>query len=132
MLGCREMEREDINMVKIENAKISKVSITMADHGCLTFYVHLVGVGWEGNLGGYVIGHGQLGWNDDEFKSNSGLGLVALMRIMNVVDVDTWENLKGKYCRVIIDNQTIKGIGNIISDKWFDVDKFFKEHQDKN
>ena len=48
---------------------------------------------------------------------------------MNVVGVDRWENLVGKYCRVQSDGwgSTIKVIGNIIEDKWFDIGKFFEE-----
>ena len=47
---------------EIKNAKIEHVSITMADHGCLTFYITLNGGGWGCNFGGYCIGNGYLGW----------------------------------------------------------------------
>ena len=43
-----------------------------------------------------------------------------------------WEDLKDKYVRVVDDGwgSSIKKIGNIIDDKWFDIDKFFKEYKE--
>ena len=40
-------------MNEIKNVKITNVSLTMADHGCLTFYLTLEGDGWGINYGGY-------------------------------------------------------------------------------
>ena len=118
-------------MPEILNAKIEDVSLTMADHGVLTFYITVVGSSWGCSLGGYVIGKGYLDADDGNFQSDNGLGLVAMMRIMNVVGVDKWESLKGKYCRVESEGWggRIHKIGNIINEKWFDIDKFFKTHQ---
>ena len=118
-------------MSEILNAKITNVSLTMADHGVLTFYVTVEGSGWGCGLGGYVIGKGYLDADDDDFQSESGLGLVAMMRIMDVVGVSRWEDLKGKYCRVESEGwgSSIHKIGNIMKDKWFDIDQFFKTHQ---
>ena len=63
-----------------------------------------------------------------EFKADSGSGLVAMMKIMDTVGVEKWEDLKGKYCRVKTEGWggQIKIIGNIIEDKWFDMGEFFK------
>ncbi len=118
-------------MTEILNAQIKNVSLTMADHGVLTFYVTVEGAGWGCSLGGYVIGKGYIGADDDDFQSESGLGLVAMMRMMDVIGVDRWEDLKGKYCRVESEGwgDKVHKIGNIIKDKWFDIDEFFKSHQ---
>lgn len=118
-------------MSEILNAKITNVSLTMADHGVLTFYVTVEGSGWGCGLGGYVIGKGYLDADDDDFQSENGLGLVAMMRIMDVVGVSKWEDMKGKYCRVESEGwgSSIHKIGNIMNDKWFDIDQFFKTHQ---
>lgn len=113
--------------MKIENAKITDVTLSMADHGCLTFDIFVDGGGWSCAIGGYRIGYGHLGAS--EFVAENGYGLEAMMRIMDVVGVDRWENLVGKYCRVKSDGwgSTIKVIGNIVEDKWFDLEKFFEE-----
>ena len=102
--------------MEIENAKITNVSITMADHGCLTFWITIESTNWGCSIGGYCIGTGYLGAS--EFIGY-GPGLEAMMRIMDVVGVEKWEDLKDKYIRVKSDGWggTVACIGNIIKDK---------------
>ena len=109
---------------KTINAKITDVSLTMRDHGCLTFFLTLEFRGGGVSYGGYCIGKGYLGAK--EF-SGSEKGLESMMRIMDTVGVDSWEDLKGKYIRIVDGGwgSIIKKIGNIIEDKWFDAEAFF-------
>lgn len=109
----------------IENARITGVSISMADYGCLTFGIKVKGGTWGCNIGGWAIGHGSLG---SDFFDASGSGLVAMMKIMDVVGVDKWEDLQGKYIRVESDGwgSVIHKIGNILKDDWFDIREFFE------
>lgn len=51
---------------RIENAKITSVDLSMADHGCVTFNIYLSGNGWGVCYGGYCLGTGYLN-ADDEF-----------------------------------------------------------------
>lgn len=116
---------------KIINMKITNVSLSMADHGCLTFGLTLKGECFSVVYGGYCIGHGYLG--ADEFKGNQ-YGIECLMRIMDTVGVERWEDMKDKYVR-IVDNgwgSTITTIGHIIEDKWFDIKDFFKNKEKEN
>ena len=115
-------------MAEIENAQIESVSITMEDHGCITFWLNLKGKSWGCGFGGYCIGHGYLG---AEHFDGSPDGIEAMARIMDTVGVSTWEGLAGKYCRVESEGWggTINKIGNLIEDKWFDIKQFFKEKQ---
>ena len=54
------------------------------------------------------------------------------MQIMNVVGVDRFSDLKGKYIRVETNgNGPIKRFGHIIEDKWFDYREFYKKESDK-
>lgn len=110
----------------IENAKITHTDLSMADHGVLIFTLTLEGAGWGTNYGGYVIGKGCLGAKTFEGSSK---GTEAIMRIMDTVGVERWNDLKGKYVRVYTGGwgATITKIGNIISDKWFDIKEFFSE-----
>lgn len=118
--------------VDISNAKIENASITMADHGCLTWFLILAGSGWGVCIGGYVIGHGYL--NAKEFEG-SKKGTESLMRVMDTVGVEKWEDLPGKYVRVYSEGwgSQITKFGNIIEDKWFDCREFFsnKELEDE-
>lgn len=99
----------------------------MDDHGCLCYWIMLEGGRWECGFGGYAIGKGCLGAKNSDFKAETGDGLVAMMRIMNVVGVSKWEDLEGKYVRVALPadswGSSIHIIGNILDDKWFDQKK---------
>ena len=83
--------------MEIENAKITNVSLTMADYCSLVFWITVEGAGGGCNIGGYKIASGMLGAKPEEFIAETGNGLVAMMRIMNVVGVERWEDLKDKY-----------------------------------
>lgn len=109
---------------KILNGVIKNVSLTMADLGCLTSYITVEGGGFGASLGGYCLGHGYLG--SDHFDA-SGKGLESIMRVMDVVGVERYEELKGRYVRIASKGlgSTVSIIGNILNDKWFDYKQFF-------
>lgn len=113
----------------IENAKITSVSLTMADHERMTYWIFVKGSGWSCGIGGYVIGCGCL--DADTFDGINGYGIESMMHIMDTVGVDRWEDLPGKYIRVETEGwgSDIHKIGNIISSKWFDLKEFFETHQ---
>ena len=102
---------------EIQNAQIKNVSLNMADHGVLTSDLTLDGHGWGVCYGGYVLGKGYAS------------GLEAIMRIMDTVGCSTYEGMKGKYVRVATKGwgSTVKIIGNILEDKWFDCESFFDD-----
>lgn len=112
--------------MEILNAKIKDVSISMADHGCLTFWLYLKLPSGCCGYGGYNIGYGYLG--SEEFEATDK-GLTAMMKIMDTIGVEKWEDLVGKYCRVKSDGwgSSISIIGNIMEDKWFDIEDYFKK-----
>ena len=114
----------------IENALITNVDLSMADHGCLTLVMTLEGDGWGAVYGGYCLGKGYLGAKDD-FFDGSAAGMEYLMRIMDTVGVEKFQDLKGKYVRVAAKGRgsSVKIIGNIIKDKWFDAETFFADKE---
>ena len=116
-------------MQEILNAKITDVSLSMADHGCLTYGLTLDMGGSGCVYGGVCIGHGYLG--ADSFEG-SRMGLEAMMRIMDVVGVERWEDLKGQYCRVVSNGwgSVIYKFRNIIKDRWFDQKTFFDTNKE--
>lgn len=111
------------------NAEITNVSLNMKDHGCLTLSIALQGAGYGVVYGGYCLGKGYLGAGDDFFKG-SAKGMEAIMRIMDVVGVESLEDMKGKYVRIANKGlgSSVKIIGNVISDKWFDYESFFEDN----
>lgn len=114
--------------MEIKNAKIKSVSISMADHGCLTFWLNLKLPGGFCGYGGYCIGHGYLG--SENFDATDK-GLTAMMKIMDTIGVEKWEDLADKYCRVKTDGwgSSISTIGNIMEDRWFDLEEHFKSKE---
>lgn len=118
-------------MSNIRNARIESVSITMADHGCLTYWLYLDGGGWGVGVGGYCIGKGYLDAKD--FDGVNKYGIESMMRIMDTVGVSRWEDLTGKYIRAEINGwgDSVTKIGHIIKDKWFDLREFFTSHADE-
>lgn len=113
----------------INNAEIKDVDLSMADHSVLTLEMTLEGNGWGVVYGGYVLGHGYLGAKEFD---GSAKGLESIMRIMDVVGVERFNDMQGKYIRVATKGwgSSVKIIGNLIKDKWFDIDEFFKEDKD--
>lgn len=116
----------------IENALITNVDLSMADYGCLTLAMTLQGGGWGVTYGGYCLGKGYLG-ADDDFFDGSAAGMEYLMRIMDTVGVERFQDLKGKYVRVATKGwgDQVKIIGNILKDKWFDAETFFIDKKEK-
>ena len=57
----------------------------------------------------------------------------AIMRIMDTVGCDKYENMKDKYIRVATKGwgSTVKIIGNVLEDKWFDYESFFKDKENE-
>lgn len=57
-------------------------------------------------------------------------GAEAIVRILDVVDCSELESLKGKYIRAAIKRgESLKIIGNIIKDQWFDCGSFFDDKE---
>ena len=112
---------------QILNAKITDADLSMADQGVLIMRLTLAGNGWSADYGGYVLGVGSLGAS--EF-TGMPKGIEQIMRVMDTVGVAHFKELAGSYVRIAISrsgNGHVHIIGNIITDKWFDIADFFTE-----
>ena len=112
---------------QILNAKIIDADLSMADQGVLIMRLTLAGDGWRADYGGYVLGVGSLGAS--EF-TGMPKGIEQIMRVMDTVGVAHFKELAGSYVRIAISrsgNGPVHIIGNIITDKWFDIADFFTE-----
>lgn len=49
----------------------------------------------------------------------------VISKILDVVGVNSWEDLPGKYIRFENDCWLVTKIGNIMEDKWIDFKEFF-------
>lgn len=112
----------------IENAKIKNVNLSMADYGCLVLEMQLEGNSWGVVFGGRVLGHGYVG--AEEFRGSPS-GVEEIMRIMDVVGVSRFNDMKDRYVRVEVGDwgSSISKIGNIIENKWFDYIEFYGDEK---
>lgn len=110
----------------IVNAQITNVTLGYEDHGILTF-----GLTIKFGCSGCVYG----GFALDNYDKSLGRriptakGFKCLTEIMKVVGVRNWEDLQGKYIRVVDSGigSSLDKIGNLMEDKWFSIKEFWEE-----
>jgi len=112
--------------MEIRNAQIINTMMGREDHGIFTFYIFVRFGGSQCGIGGYVLDEPSEDGKRRVFRAES---MEAISMILEVVGVNKWEDLKGKYIRVK-DNgwgSPINEIGNLMEEKWFNIKKFFSE-----
>lgn len=116
---------------QILNGKITEADLSMAEHGVFIMLLTLAGDGWGVDYGGYVLGKGSFG--AAEFTGDAR-GIEQIMRVMDTVGVSHFKDLKDSYVRIAVhqkDQGRVNVIGNILTDKWFDIADFFAEPEVK-
>ena len=109
------------------NAKIASTMLGIEDHGIMTFYLHLeYGCGGQG-AGGYALDSYD---NDLKRRIGTGIGLEMIARVMEVVGVRKWEDLKGKHIRVKQSSNKVYAIGHLLKDDWLNFSSFFESRKD--
>lgn len=114
--------------MEIKNAQITKTMLGREDHGIFTFMIFVKCEGWECGVGGYALDYYNKELGERVYSAKS---LEAVSKLLDVVGVDKWEDLKGKYIRVK-DNgwgSTIDEIGNLMENKWFNLREFFSNKE---
>ena len=116
-------------MKMIKNARITSTMLGREDHGIMTFMIYIDAGDFSCGVGGFCLDEFNTASQTRVFRAKS---MKAISEILNVVGVDKWEELPGKYIR-FEDNgwgSTVTKIGNIIDDKWLDMRKFFGEERE--
>jgi hypothetical protein len=113
----------------IENAQITSTKLGQ-EHGCLTADIFVEGHGWQCAFGGYCLDKWCVGIG--EHRSVDGYG--AIIELMKVLEVESWEQLKGQYIRVESEGWggRILKIGHLMKDKWFSFEEYFETVKEKN
>ena len=95
-------------MSEVKNAVIKKTFLGFEDHGIMTCMIDLdYGSCSMQGFGGYA------------FSGSTAFGMQFIMAVLNVVGVDSWEQLVGKHVRVQAHSAKVEQIGNILDDRWF-------------
>jgi len=113
----RGTNQEDV--MQTYNGQIQAAEIEIEDHGILTSMVRIRHDSHSGTFGGYQFDH------SDGEGGHKGHVMCAEMirRILEVVGVHRWSELKGKYIRVRKSDAThqIEEIGHITEDRWYNI-----------
>lgn len=117
---------------RIQNALITNVDLSTADYCAADLRITLDGNGWGVVMGGYKLAHAGTYIKFDEVQGHKE-GFEAILKIMWVLDSDSLFGLKGKYVRVATKGwgDTVKIIGHITKDQWFDYGSFFKKENEE-
>lgn len=105
--------------MEIKNAIIDAVSMRNDDHGGLSIWITL-------NYGDSGQGFGGFNLYSKGMKSTGNYAGHFIWRVMEVVGVYDWDDLKGKPVRVKSEYNKVHEIGNIIEDKWYNPSKEFE------
>lgn len=125
---------------KEENGIIESTQLGIEDHGSLSFYLHLKFDGTGQGFGGYCLDEPYFDPNAPDLKSweiekggrfvrrrGHGFGADLILKILQTLEVNNWENLKGTNLRVRRGDSRIQAIGHIYKDKWLDMDELRQE-----
>lgn len=110
--------------MKIKNARICSTMLGREDHGIMTFMICIAADGFTCGVGGYCLDEFDPATRTRVFRAES---MEAISKVLEVVGVDKWEDLPGKYIRIEYNGlgSTATKIGNIIEEKWLDLEEFF-------
>lgn len=116
---------------RIQNALIINVDLSTVNFCSADLAITLEGDGWGVVIGGYKLAHAGTYIKFDEVQGHKE-GFELILKIMWVLDSDSLFDLKGKYVRVATKGwgDSVKIIGHIIKDQWFDYGSFFKKEND--
>jgi hypothetical protein len=100
--------------MSIHNAKVIKTYLGIEDHGLLTAYIHVEwGSSFNQGFGGYNLG----------CPDGRNYGALFVRGVLDALKLDSWEQLKGQYCRIRKEddhlNARIVAIGHIVEESWF-------------
>lgn len=112
--------------MEIKNAKISSTMLGREDHGIMTFMIYIDACDFACCVGRYCLDEFNPSTQTRVFRAES---MEVISKILEVVGVDKWEDLPGKYIRIEYNGfgSTVTKIGNIIEEKWLDFDEFFRK-----
>lgn len=115
----------------IKNAKIQSTMLGREDHGIMSFMINISSDGFYCGVGGYCIDEFDSATKTRVFRAES---MEVISKILEVVGVDKWEDLPEKYIRIEYNGlgSTVTKIGNIIEEKWLDLEEFFGNLKKKN
>ena len=114
----------------VTNAIIESASLTRADHGVLSGWLTLNYGGTGQGFGGYSLYLPKSFKNHDLNVNYAGH---FIFRVMEIAEVEKWEDLPGKTIRVRKSDEwgLIEAIGHIVKEDWFSPAEDFKPFEQR-
>lgn len=116
-----------MDKIETKNAKIASTTLGYEDHGVFTFYLGLDYGGSGQSAGGYALDEYD---RIKETRKGYPHAIDLLSGILNIVGVDSWEEIKGQHIRVRASYGKVYAIGNFLKDEWLDFQEFFADHKE--
>ncbi|MDR0905797.1 MAG: hypothetical protein LBN00_06450 [Oscillospiraceae bacterium] len=115
----------------IENGKITSTMLGIEDHGILSAYLTITFASGGCSFGGYSLDSWSAG---EKRRVGTAFGTECIIRILDTVGVEKWEDLKGAFVRVAHTGLggVIEKIGNLIEDKWFSFKELSEQYSGRN
>ena len=109
--------------IKECNAIIEGVTLSSADHGVLSSFVHLDYGGSGQGFGGYAL------YLPNSSTHHNALSVAGhwIWRVMEIAGVSQWSQCKGQTVRLKHEHGKVHAIGHIVKDDWFYPGKEFPE-----
>ena len=103
----------------IYNAHIKNTFLGVEDHGMFIWTVFV------------EYGEGsQQGYQRILASKIEAEPVTIIRKLLEAVGVESWEQLKGRYCRVRLENGLIRAMGHITREQWNDVEPPNDEDED--
>lgn len=116
-----------IKQEQILNAQIKSTRLGPGDGPAFTIYLVLdIQNGGGVNIGGVALDSYD---KEKEERIGTAYGMNVIKRVLEVVGVRTWEQLEGKYIRIVSGGigSTVTKFGNLMKDDWMDFTTYGKE-----
>jgi len=114
--------------MSIRNAKISKTTLGIEDHGIFSAWLHLDYGGSGQGFGGYALDGKPAERSATSRRQGTAFGCDFITEILRTLEVDVWEKLPGTFCRVDADQGAVHRIGHPLKEQWFDPRQLADKH----
>lgn len=109
----------------ILNGKIRKTMLGTKDFGFFTFLLDITFDGTGCGYGTYALDEYD---KDKKKRVPTDVGLGAIIKLLETLELNSWEELENTFVRCEIENNSIVRIGHLIKDKWFSFPEYYEEN----
>lgn len=103
--------------MQTQNAVVESTKLGI-ERGCLTYWINVEHQSGHQGYGGVALDAAPEVKKIGAERVGTAAGLEAIRKLLDTLEVQSWEDLPGTPCRVKRNN-LIHGIGHFVKDQWF-------------